>query len=241
MTPNLYFNLNQQYMQGCSLGQQGMMMEMSGNIPLAGQLYDQALGFIGGSMVYARQSGIFVTDQILFTFGYFQFAAARAKAMMGFAPLAATHLAQSLDALNQAIAVNPNFFQYHAAAGTVLMAQGNVSWAIQAFQRALQLNPLDAWSQWMLASVHTYLGNPALANQYYAGACQAAPSLPAMQQIMPQAPPPGGQASPKQHDWFEIINNALKFGNNLFQSFGNLQSQFPTGGGGSDWGGGWGG
>src|ERR1017187_2952100 len=127
-SPNIYLVLNQQYMQACGAGQQAMMMEASGNGPAAAQLYEQAIAVLGNSMMVARQSGVFVPDSILYTFAYSHFSAARVEAAMSW-PLAPAHLAIALDALNQAIAVNPSVFQYHALAGAVLAAQGNLLWA----------------------------------------------------------------------------------------------------------------
>ncbi len=189
-----------------------MMAEMSGNIPVASQWYDQAIGLIGNSIGMARQSGIPVTEQVFFAFAQCSFNAARIKTMMGWVPAAANHLAQALEALNQAIAINPGLFQLHSAAGTVMMAQWNLPWAGKAFQRALQLNPQDPWSQYMLNVLHSMRG-------------QAAQSFPAVPQV--PAPSSGWAAAapaPAKHDWVEIFNNGLKALNNVCDIFGKIQS-----------------
>jgi tetratricopeptide (TPR) repeat protein len=236
MIPNLQLALNQQFQQGCYFAQQAMLAEQMGNLSVASQCYDQAIAMIGTSMNTAGQSGIPIHDNVFFSFSFCHFNAARVKAAAGWPQAAPSHLGQALQAVNQAIVINPNFFQYHSAAGAVLLAQGNVADATRAFQHAIQLNPMDGWSQWMLASLYSAQGNTVASSQYYAAATQVQPNLPSPQQFMeqyqtPPAPAGAGPQKQSQHDWFEIINNALKFGNNvagLFQQGGD-QSQAQWG------------
>lgn len=242
MMPNLQLALNQQFQQGCYFAQQAMMAEQTGNLMAAGQCYDQAIATIANTMNMASQSGIPILDNVFFSFSVCHFNAARVKAVAGWPQAAPMHLGQALQALNQAIAINPNFFQYHSAAGVVLLAQGNIGEALKAFQRAVQLNPSDSWSQWMLASLYSAQGNTIASNQYYAAATQVQPNLPSPQQFMQQyqAPPMrqgGGTSNQGSHDWFEIINNALKFGNSVAGFFqqGGDQNQAQGGWGQSGW------
>jgi tetratricopeptide (TPR) repeat protein len=152
-----------------------MMSEQMGNLPAAAQCYDQAVQMIGNSMVMANQYGMPVPDNVFFSFAYCHFNAARVKATAGWTQFAPMHLAQAHEALNRAIAMNPNFGQYHAAAGVLLLAEGNVAMAAQAFQHAVQLNPMDSWSQWMLSSLYSLQGNTGASQQHYAAAAQIQP------------------------------------------------------------------
>ena len=234
MASHIYGMLNQYYYQGCNAGQQGMMAEANGNIPSAAQLYDQSIMLITNSVTLARQYGVFVPDPILFTLAFSHYCAARVKGLLGWTPAASGHLAQSLDTLNQAIAINPNLFQYHGLAGTVLVFQGNLPEAERAFRYALHLNPMDPWSQWMLGFIQAAQGNMAAANQYYTSAVQQSPRLPPIpnmaQQFGSPVPPGGGRATAESSDWLHTITEALKFANNLFQvveSFQNPTPQWP--------------
>ncbi len=245
MPPNIYYQqflqqLNQQYMQGCSMGQQAGMLEMSGNPPAAAQLYEQAAGLIGNSVVQSRQWNIPVSPDVLFVLATCHFQAARMQAVQGWTQPAAMHLAQALDALNQAIMLSPNVFQLHSAAGTVLAAQGNPAEAARAFERALQLNPADVYSQYMLGALNLSQGNAAAGNDYYQAARQAAPNLPPPQQVVPPPPPdpvPGTQAGPPpgaKTDWLKVMDsvsgllNAVSGTGNMVHSFcGGMQGQSP--------------
>jgi tetratricopeptide (TPR) repeat protein len=209
--------LNQQLMTGRTLGQQGMFAEMQGNFAGAAQSYDQAIVWIYQSMTTAQQSGVYVPDHIHFTFAFAHFSAARAKGLLGWAPMAWTHLNQSLAALNQAVAINPNVVQYHVAAGTVLMTLGNLPEAERAFNVALQMSPSEPWSQYMLAVLNSARGNMAAANYYYAAVQQVAPNIPRMPVIPPSATP--GQGT----DWINTVNNAFTLLNNAFKTIGNFQ------------------
>jgi tetratricopeptide (TPR) repeat protein len=247
MMPNMQFALNQLFQQGLYFAQQAMMAEQMGNLPGAAQAYDQAIAGIGNSMSQARQCGVPVTDSVLFSYAYCHFNAARIKSMAGWSQFAPMHLGQAHQALAQAIAINPGCPQYHSAAGVLLLAEGNVTGAVQSFQRAVQMNPMDSWSQWMLSSLYSMQGNVMASNQSYAVAAQYNPALPSPQQFVQQyqtAPPPmpgsggagggSGRDSGKatQHDWIEMINNALKLGNSITGLF--QQGSGQQGGGGMD-------
>lgn len=241
MTPNLLFALNQQYQQGCYIAQQAVMAEQMGNGVNASQFYDQAIGVIANTVGTANQYGVPITDNVFFGLAFCHFNAARLKAAMGWPQAVPQHLNIALQAINQALAMNPNFFAYHSAAGLILLAMSNVPAAVQEFQRAVQLNPADAWSQWMLSSLYTSQGNTMAANQHYAAAASAQPSLPQPQQFVPlyQGAPShsGGQQQGGKHDWFGLIDNALKLGNSLMgmmqqggqsqQGWGQMDSYWP--------------
>jgi tetratricopeptide (TPR) repeat protein len=235
MIPNVQMALNQQFQQGCYFAQQAMMAEQMGNLAGAAQGFDQAIAIIGNSMGMAGQYGVQVTDSVLFSYAICHFNAARVKTMAGWSQFAPMHLSQAHQALSQAIAINPGFFQYHSAAGVLLLAEGNVAGAMQSFQRAVQLNPMDSWSQWMLASLYQVQGNAMASNQYYAAASRIQPGLPPPQQFVqqhqsgpPALPGSGGSGKASQHDWVEMATTALKFGNSFL---GMLQG---SGGGGQD-------
>ena len=219
MMPDLLLALNQQFQQGCYIAQQAKMAEQMGNGVGASQLYDQASGVIANAVGMANQYGVPIFDNVFFSLAFCHFNAARLKAAMGLPQAVPQHLNTALQAINQALAINPNFFAYHSAAGLILLAMSNVPAAVQAFQRAVQLNPADAWSQWMLSSLFTVQGNTVAANQYYAAAASAQPGLPQPQQFVPQfqdAPShSGGQQQRVKHDWFGLIIEALKLGNSV--------------------------
>jgi len=221
MMPNVQFSLNQQFQQGLSFAQQAMMAEQMGNWAAVAPCYDQAIAFIGNSMAGAIGSGTPIPDNVHFSYAFCNFNAARVKAAMGWPQAAPMHLAQAFQSLQQAIAINANFFQYHSALAVVMLAQGNVAGALQAFQRAVQLNPADSWSQWMLASLYSSQGATAISNQFYAAATRVQPNLPPPPQYAPvAAAAPGGVSGSKSgRDWFELINNALKLGNSIAGAF----------------------
>jgi len=234
--PNIYFLLNQQYMQACGVGQQAMMMEASGNGLAVAQLYEQAIAVLGNSMMMARQYGVFVPDSILYTFAYSHFSAARVEAAMCW-PQAPAHLAMALDALNQAIAANPNVCQYHALAGAVLASQGSLQWAVQAFTRALQLNPADVWSRYMLSALYSTQGNVAMAGQQFATVQQVVPNLPSPQQFLPQAAAPGGAPAPAagHANWLDTTGKVF----DILKTFTEVVNNMSGWAGGSTGGGGW--
>ncbi len=185
---------------------------------------------LGGSMQAAQQYFIPTPESIYYSFAYLNFQAARVQMRMGFAPGAPNHLAQALWALNQAIAINPNYFQYHASAGTVLAAQGNLWWADQAFQRALQLNPNDQWSQYMLSSIRQSQGNYAQGKQIYNALQQSNPCAPAPIQMTNQPASPG-----QPHQGFTIGNateifKAISAFGDAFKSISGVMSSFSASG-----------
>ncbi|HEY1758185.1 MAG TPA: tetratricopeptide repeat protein [Bryobacteraceae bacterium] len=229
--PNINFLLNQQYSEACAAAQQAWMLEASGNAMGAAQMYEQALGVLWNSMTMAGQSGVFIPDSILYTFGYWHLTAARVESSMGW-PQAPAHLAMALDALNRAIAINPNLFQYHAVAGAVLAAQGSFAWAVQAFTRALQLNPADVWSRYMLSAMYSAQGNMAMAGQNFAAVQQVAPNLPSPQQFLPQAPAsaPAGPGSPAPaRDHLETVSKVM----DILKTFTDVVNNVKGWGGGS--------
>jgi len=213
MMPDLLLALNQQFQQGCYIAQQAKMAEQMGNGVGASQLYDQASGVIANAVGMANQHGVPIFDNVFFSLACCHFNAARLKAAMGLPQAAPQHLNTALQAINQALAINPNFFAYHSAAGLILLAMSNVPAAVRAFQRAVQLNPADAWSQWMLSSLFTVQGNTVAANQYYAAAASIQPGLPQPQQGASFQS--GGQQQGGKRDWFELIVNALKLTNSV--------------------------
>jgi tetratricopeptide (TPR) repeat protein len=226
MLPNVQFSLNQQFQQGCNLAQQGVLAEQAGNPMFAAQSYDQAIGMIGNAVGAALQYGIPVLHNVYFALAFCHFNSARIKAATGWVQYVPAHLNFALQAINQAINMNPGFAMYHSAAGLILLGQSNLPEAARAFQRAVQLNPADSWSQWMLSSLYTAQGNLPMANQFYTAAASAQPNLPPPQTFVPpQFQTAGASAGPapsgaeKKRDWFELINNALTFGNGLMKAF----------------------
>jgi tetratricopeptide (TPR) repeat protein len=217
-----------QFQQGLYLGNQAMMAEQMGNPGAAVPMYDQAIAMIAQSMTLAMQSGMPVPDNVFFCLAQCHFSAARAKAAVGWPQAVPMHLMQAREAIGRAISINPGFFQYHSAAGVVLLAQGDMPGAAQEFQNAVQLNPMDAWSQWMLASLHQSQGQAGLAQQYYAAAQQVQPNLPAPQQF--QAPS-GGSGKASQKDWVELVGKLATLGNTVVGALqgGGGGAQTPAG------------
>lgn len=211
--------LNQKFMAGCAMGQQGMNAEQGGNLSAAMQFYDQAVASIQQSMVLAQQSGIYIPDNVYFTVSFAHFSAARVKNVSGWGPIAWSDLNQSLIALNQAITLNPNIVQYHVFAGTVLMTLGNLPEAERAFMTALRLNPSEPWSQYMLAFLNSARGNTTAANQYYYPLQQKALNLP---QMPPITQPPG--SSPQgETNWIKTIGDVADMLTKVFGAIGGFQ------------------
>src|SRR5690349_13415976 len=107
--------LQQQYMQGLSVAQQGMMLEMNGNIAGASQCYDQAAMVLSQCVGVALQSQIPLGAQDWFNLSWCHYNAARTKTMLGWGAAAPPHLMQAHNALNAAIQMNPGFGPFHAA------------------------------------------------------------------------------------------------------------------------------
>ena len=227
--------LQQQFMQGCTLAQQGMMVEAGGNLPGAAQCYEQAAAILSTCIVEAQQYQIPVDPQGWFSLSWCHFNTARTQTMLGWGAAAPGHLMQAHNALNIAINMNPTFAPFHAAMGVLLATEGQAALATQAFSRAIQLNPADAFSQYMLALLNQVQGNVAAGTQHYAAAQQYAPTLPPPQQAL-QAHDGGG----KGFDWNGLVSTAgelFKAVNSVSSLFsspqGNPSQGFP---GGSPWG-----
>jgi len=223
------FQIGQQYMQGCGLAQQAMMLEVSGNWNPASavQLYEQAATLIWGSMTQAQQWGLPVYAGAWFALGTVHFNAARVQTAMGWSAPASQHLAQALQCLNQAIAMQPGFVPFHSAAGTVLVAQGNLPEAQRAFETAVRLNPADVYSNYMLGVMHSVQGNGAAATQYYGVVQQQAPTLPPPQQFQPApAPAPGGQRANSAANWLDIINKIATTVKNVGDAANSISGLF---------------
>ena len=75
----------------------------------------------------APQSGIPIPENVLLTAALASFSAFRVKSVLGWGSMASPCLNQALLATNQAVFLNPNQYQYHAFAGTTLLAMGNLS------------------------------------------------------------------------------------------------------------------
>jgi tetratricopeptide (TPR) repeat protein len=231
--------LQQQFMQGCALAQQGMMVEASGNLPGAAQCYEQAAAILSTCIATAQQYQVPVDAQGWFSLSWCHFNTARTKTMLGWGVAAPGHLMQAHTALNTAINLNPMFAPFHAAMGVLLATEGQSALATQAFTRAIQLNPADAFSQYMLAILNQAQGNVAAGTQHYAAAQQYAPSLPPPQQAL-QAHSGGA----KGFDWNALVSTTGEFFkavnsvSSLFSSPQGASQGFPGGGGGGDFGGG---
>ena len=212
MTPAL-FMIQNQYQQAMGLAQQAAMAEMMGNPAAALQGFDQAIGLAGNAIGMAPQYGLAASDQEYFGFAWCSFQGARLKAAFGMMQVAMQYLAQAEQALRQAIGINPGFFGYYSGLGTVVLAQGNAAMAIQCFYSAVQRNPMDTFSQWMLSALYSSQGNTASAQHYYNVASEQMPSLPAPQSVSHGTTVKSGHAS--QKDWFELINNGMKLASGI--------------------------
>ncbi|MGE3540858.1 MAG: hypothetical protein AB7N91_25910 [Candidatus Tectimicrobiota bacterium] len=225
--------LQQQWQQAQAAAQQAIMSEQMGNLLWAGQCYENALACMEHAMGIARQYDLQVGDNRLFHYAFCHFNAARVKAAAGWRHETSPHLTQALQALQQAIVLNPHAGDYHAGIGAVFLAQENVRQAIPAFKQAVRLNPRDAWSHWILAAISMVQGNFLAAKQYYTTAARLQPHLPSPWQYMPQhaeAPkrPEHGVASlPRPRDWFALIVNGLKLVNNGFTLAHRLMEPEP--------------
>ena len=229
--------LQQQFMQGSSLAQQGMMLEASGNVAGAAQCYNDASMLLSQCLVAAQQFQVPIGDQGWFSLAWCHFNAARTQTMLGWGAMAPAHLMQAHNALNNALTLNPSFGPYHAAMGVLLATEGQSLLAMQAFSNAVRLNPADAFSQYMLAILNQAQGNVAAGNQHFVVAQQYAPNLPPPQQTM-QAHGGGG----KGFDWNGLVSTVgevFKAVNSVSSLFSNAQGQsqqaWPGGGA---WGGG---
>jgi tetratricopeptide (TPR) repeat protein len=234
MFPDVYSVINQQFQMGCASAQQAMTWEASGNVMGAAQLYDQAIAVVANSVGQAAQYGVLVPDHVHFTLAVIHYNAARVKIAMGWQAPALAHLNASLLCLNQAIGMNPNMFQYHNAAGNVLLMLGNLPEAERAFYQAISINPMDQSSRWMLNFVQAAQGRGPGPGGYDEQAQQATPGLPPVMQAMEQVgmsfPSQGGQQPQRSEDWMSKLNNVLGLvdkaattGNNVmdfFQKFG---------------------
>jgi tetratricopeptide (TPR) repeat protein len=239
--PGAQLQLQQQFMQGCAVAQQGMMVEASGNVGAAAQYYDQSASILSSCIATAQQCQVPIDAQGWFSLSWCHFNAARVKSMLGWGAAAPAHLMQAHSALNAAIAMNPMFAPYHSAMGVLLATEGQAATAVQAFSRALQLNPGDGFSQYMLAVLNQAQGNVTAGNQYYAAAQQFAPGLPPPQQAVQQHS--DGQ---KGFDWNGLVSTAgelfkaVSSVSNLFASPQGASENSPGAGGGG-FGGGYGG
>ena len=233
MFPDPLVALQRQYQQACALAQQAMMMEAAANPAAAVQLYDQAIWLITGCIMQAQQSGIPTPDPVFFSLCFCNFNAARMKWAMGGFQFAPAHLAQALAAINQAISLNPGFSGYHTAAGMVLMAQGSLGWVEHAFQRALQLNPMDVQALWLLGSLYNMEGNAASAQPYFAAVQRQAPNVQLPQfgppQVAPGAVPNGPPGSGHALDTVEKVLNIAK---TRLDVLGGFQKLFGSAAGG---------
>lgn len=163
----IYGMLNQQFMFGCGFGQQGMQAESFGNPGAAAQLYEQAAGCIQQCIALAAQSGTPIPENVFFTAALANFNAFRMKGALGMGPMAWLNLNMGLQAINSAISLNPNQYQYHFLAGMFMLAMGNLSEAERALTSALRLNPVDPWSRYLLTYLYSLQGNISQANQVY--------------------------------------------------------------------------
>jgi len=222
--PALTATLNQQFMSGAAMGQQGMMAEAQGNAMVAAQLYEQAIGWFQQSMGTAQQWGVFIPHGVHAALAHAHACAGRAKTALGQPPSAWPHWQQALFELNQALAQCPQFAPYHAAAGTVLMSMGNLQDAWRAFMNAQQLQPGEPMSQQMLAMMQQMMP-PAM------------PTMPAWGSPQPPMGPAGGNwwagagsgsagpsAGADQHpDWMKTVSNACSMLDQVFKTVGGFQ------------------
>lgn len=229
---DMHLVLQQQWQQGHACAQQAVLSEQMGHQPWARQCYEQAIALMSHAMRLASQHDLPVRDNLLFHYAFCHFNAARVKAAAGWRHEIPPHLEQALRALEQALALNPHAGKYHMGVGTILLAQGQVAAAIPALQRAGQLNPLDAWSQWMLALIYAAQGPIWVANRAYIKATRLQAHLPNPWQFVQQhraagLPGHGAVATPSQPDWFALIMRAIKLVTNGFTLAPSLMQAEP--------------
>lgn len=233
--------LGQQFIQGCSIGQQALVLEMSGNVQSACQFYDQAAAMLTNCVSAAQQYMVPVSDQGWFSVAWCHFNAARTKTMLGWGMAAPAHLSQAQVALNNAITINPYCGPYYSALGILLAASGQAGPAIQAFAQAVNLNPADAFSQYMLALLNQAQGNYAAGSQHFGVAQQYVPNLPPPTQALQHQ---GGSSASKGLDINGLIGTVgevAKLFNTASSLFSNLGGSEGSGGnqawdGGQNWG-----
>ncbi len=204
----MYAMLNQQFMLGCGFGQQGMQAESFGNPGAAAQLYDQAAGCIQQCIALAAQSGTPIPEHVFFTAALAHFNAFRIKGTLGMGPMAWLNLNMGLQAINSAIGLNPNQYQYHSLAGMFMLAMGNLSEAERALSGALRLNPSDPWSRYLLTYLYSLQGNISQANQVYSP----------LQSMMANT----GQAMPPMPSSARSVANNLKTGDDVIAKVGDI-------------------
>jgi uncharacterized protein (TIGR02466 family) len=89
--------------------------------------------------------------------------------------IALTHLNQlgeAAEAYQQAIKINPNFFEAHGNLGTVLQHQGKLDAAVASYQAGLKINPQDARGYFNLGTALRDNGDLAAAVNSYKKAIQ---------------------------------------------------------------------
>lgn len=231
MFPYAIAALNQQMSAAFESGRQGMLAETQGNNFGAAQWYNQAILQVQGAMASAQQFGVFIPDQIYYTLAYAGYSAARANSQLGNWPEFWRHCNGALWALNAALAINPNQVMYHVAAGSVLLAQGNLPEAERALSTALRLNPQEPWAQYMLAVLNSARGNATAAEIYYTAARQTAPGLPQVPVTIPGSYPGMSTASPAgpaTNDWGNTIISTCKVLESVFQTIGSFNTMTHT-------------
>jgi len=106
------------------------------------------------------------------------------------------------------------------------MTMGNLPEAERAFKTALQLNPSEPYSQYMLGFISSACGNTAVANQHYAAAQLMAPNLPQMPVPPQPGSPPGMQGAPataqRRPDWMKTANNVCSTLNSVCSTLNNV-------------------
>ncbi|MEL6930942.1 MAG: hypothetical protein AAFO95_20300, partial [Cyanobacteria bacterium J06600_6] len=143
------------------------------------------------------------------------FHGATVHTVLGLNSVTYNYLSYSLTCLNEAIRLNPNMFHYYSLAGEVLLAQGDLLEAEAAFTLALQKNPVDARSNWMLSFIYSTKQQTLQANQYYINANQIYSNVPAV---------PITSSNPSSSNWLTvavqvttIARNLAPFAESLFQ------------------------
>jgi tetratricopeptide (TPR) repeat protein len=223
--------LNQHYTQGCMLSQQAVMLELSGSVLAANQLFEQSSALIGNCIIAAQQSGTPVLDNVFFVCACAHFNAARTASMLGWSHVVPNHLNQAQIAIGCAVTLNPRSFQYHSAAGMLYAAQGDLSAAVSEFQQALQLNPSDSGSLYMLSFLSAAQGDIPNGNQYYRLAAQTIPNLPPPQQLMPQLRTVCGSAPVSANCGRLDTNQLLKTIGDVASCINTIGGLFSAGGG----------
>ena len=193
--------IHQQLIQGVELAGQGMTAERSGNPQLASAYFDQSIDAFRHWLQAIEQAGLPVPHIGYYLLSNNHFMAARAKSAIGWAPIARAHLSHALNELKVGLRLAPNQPEYHAAAGILLVAMGNLKEAQRALTNAARLDPANRKVGVLMSVIQT-----AQANQSFQQSEQAA------------------NASTSIADWIKLASDVFDLANSAMDAIGKFQS-----------------